>query len=83
MNREQFRTDARNFQSALKEMAHVHMQEGDDVAAGLLLVIERRLYTSIIEYDLRAPAEGEGTPVPARRRGRRKKTEAPPEEPKP
>jgi len=77
MDNETFRQMSVNFTSALKEMALVHMNAGEDAAAGLLLVLERRVYTSLLQYELQAPTEGDTAieKAPPKRRGRPRKSE--------
>ena len=79
MDSETFSQTVMNFKAALKEMALVHMNAGEDKAAGLLLVLERRVYTSMLHYEMQAPAVAPDfaeDKAPKKRRGRPRKGEA-------
>lgn len=69
-----------NFRGLMSETARSHIESGEDAAAGILLVLERRVYAAMQDYAMRVNyppgPDAEGTPVPPRRKSRKAKVEA-------
>lgn len=78
IDEEKVRNAFNNFRFLMGETAARHIEAGEDQAAGILLVVERRVYTAMQEYAVRvqyppAPGATPGPPPPRRRSSKRKR----------